>query len=516
MTFKLAVIGDSLAQGFHSGTVGNAGWSFPAILARALGLGVGSGPRADFRVPQIPGVGLPFNIVRPLRAVALATGDTVAALEWPCALRAASAHLETVERYYQRDLGTRPLAFSGVYHNLGMYGLTIGESHTLTSDACDAHVEWSEGRTSDGFFSLPAGHRLRTARMVLNPARQPGRGSATVLDNLEFLVRGERSLGIEPEPLDALIVWLGSNDCLQTVVQLELRDMPPGAGPRDPLGRSYNLTSEEQFAHDFHIVAEGIERILRGSRTRVYVGNVPDITIPPIAKGLGRRLPDRLYERYGRFFLEEHSPHWLYKTLDHDEAATIQKRIESYNRCIKKECERDRFAYVDTAKLLETLAMRRNAAPERTHDLRRRGRGLLRRERERNRDQWRGVDELARERMRAYADSMSLPDHPLLHLDPVPSVLMLETDASDRRISGGLSSLDGVHPSTVGYGIAAEGFLRRLQVDFPSLGHARIPWQDVIDHDVLQQPLGVWDDVRGLMSTFKLPTDLALRGLDFR
>ena len=162
---------------------------------------------------------------------------------------------------------------------------------------------------------------------------------------------------------------------------------------------------------------------------------------------------------------------------------------------------------VDTAKVLQTLAVRRNADLDANEDFGR-ARG--------NSELLHRVGELAKARFEEYCALIKVKDHPLSRLHPVPSVLMLETDAQGRRLSGGLTSIDGVHPSTIGYGIAAEGFLKRLQVDFPSMGHATIPWPEVIAADrILSQPPCLWDDVRRLLSTFKFSSDSVFRSLPF-
>ena len=40
MSIKLVAIGDSLTQGFQSGPILNTEWSYPAMIARSLGLSV--------------------------------------------------------------------------------------------------------------------------------------------------------------------------------------------------------------------------------------------------------------------------------------------------------------------------------------------------------------------------------------------------------------------------------------------------------------------------------------------
>lgn len=51
----------------------------------------------------------------------------------------------------------------------------------------------------------------------------------------------------------------------------------------------------------------------------------------------------------------------------------------------------------------------------------------------------------------------------LAALKPVPNALFLQADASGRT-GGGLFSLDGVHPSTIGYGIMAQEVIKIMQI----------------------------------------------------
>ena len=73
---KLGAIGDSLTQGVMSGAISKTELSYPALIARAMGLRVWK-PETDdepedpndFGVPHFPGKGLPLNIEELLRAI---------------------------------------------------------------------------------------------------------------------------------------------------------------------------------------------------------------------------------------------------------------------------------------------------------------------------------------------------------------------------------------------------------------------------------------------------------------
>ncbi len=100
------------------------------------------------------------------------------------------------------------------------------------------------------------------------------------------------------------------------------------------------------------------------------------------------------------------------------------------------------------------------------------------------------------EPLRAYYRSLGINDHPLTRLDPVPSTLLLETNDRN-RINGGLFSLDCVHPSTIGYGIIAEAFLRKMdEVGVYGAKPSHLNWDQIIAQDTLQQsPPALWDDI---------------------
>jgi hypothetical protein len=74
---------------------------------------------------------------------------------------------------------------------------------------------------------------------------------------------------------------------------------------------------------------------------------------------------------------------------------------------------------------------------------------------------------------------------PLANLDPVPDTRFFET-ANGGRVGGGLIALDGIHPTTIGYGILAQEVIRVMeaaQVEFP--GSADIDFGKLLQADSL-------------------------------
>ena len=321
-------------------------------------------------------------------------------------------------------------------------------------------IEDAEGWIEDDFLGLPSGPMYRTAASVLNPGDRSEWRRDTQLDALE------RTL-VERGGVDVLMLWLGANDALGTVLNLELRDMadvPAADLPQDPVELlRWNLTSEARFKADFARICEQLSAMLRAHspETQVFVGNIPYVTIPPLARGVGA-FDGKYFERYQRFFVKSDGPASLLEALTRQEVIAIEQRIDTFNDAIKSNvAERERFHLVDVCGVLNRLAVRRN-------------------------------------RLEAKPDQPLrdfLPhDHPLLQLDPVPSVLMYELDGQGRRVQGGLFSLDGIHPSTIGYGLIAELFLTEMQkVGVPGASPARLPWPAVIANDsLLQAPPVLW------------------------
>lgn len=452
---KLACIGDSLSMGFQSGAIHavRVEWSFPALIARSLGLDV----PLDFRVARIPGPGLPLDIEGLLRDVQrqIGVGSTPSLAEWIIRFPlAAQAYIDRVEDYYERGAGTLPAKFRGLFHNLAVWGFTVRESLDLTPARCREAIERDEGFIDDDFLGVPSGAMYRTALRVL----RGGTTGYTQVQALESLAHTEKP--------DVILVWLGANDCLGTVATLQVRDMEESASPvsDNPLKRiEWNLTSAEVFAQDYAALAERVATA--APQAKVFVATIPEVTIPPITNGIGARHGD-YYEYYARFFVNEQNFHQGLDHLTGAQAALIDRRIASFNQTIRAAAQRHGFHVVDTCGLMRSLAVKRNglsANPEQAL-------------------------------IRHYA---AQPNHPLLKLPHIPSALGHDCDAQGRPTQGGLFSLDGVHPSTVGYGIIAEAFLRVMQhADVPGADPGRLDWQQIIGHDALINACPpLWNDV---------------------
>jgi lysophospholipase L1-like esterase len=456
----ITAIGDSLTQGFQHGAIRRPDWSFPAMIARSLGHRIPD----THRVPDFGKIGFPIDLEQLIVDLEEDLGDSLGKLEWLLKLpNSVRKRLDYIEDYYERGPGSRPLPFDGHYHNLAAWGFTVNEALTLTSAMCAKCIAKGEGWVADDLFDVPAMPMHRAAMRVLNPGASPGRDDATMLDNLRGLA--------QTEPIDMLLVWLGANDCLGTVLTLEIADMPDDYVSDDPFERqAFNLTSAQQFRRDYTRLADQIADILscNPGRKQVYVATVPYVTIPPLTRGIGN-LDEKYFDSYRWFFRDDNDG----KSLSRTQAQLIDSRIDQFNASIREIAATHGWTLVDTATMLEELAVGRHGASAQPGS-----------------------------RLRRYMESRGYQDHPLLALDPIPCV-SLYTVANGpngyRRTGGGLFSLDHVHPSTIGYALAGERFLEAMKANNPDdaiIQNARIDWEGVIRQDVLINGAPrLWDDL---------------------
>jgi hypothetical protein len=459
---KLVAIGDSITQGFQSGAIKKTDLSYPVMIARSLGLSIPT----DFPLPSFPESGLPLNLEELLIFMQDSLGREIDTGEWffrfPFLL---SRFMDQVEDLYERGTGKydQPSAFRGTYHNLAVWGFRVFDSFTVDSEYCQQQIKKSEGRIEDDFLGLPSAPMYRTAYKVLNPANKKKRANWTQMRNLEEIN--------DKEGVENLIIWFGANDCLGTVVNLKLKQMPEDFSGDDPEERrQFNLTHPKIFAQDFERLIKEVKKAI-SENTRVFVGNVPYVTIPPITKGIGELAANSKYfDKYGRFFADEDNFNPFFNSyLKGEEVKHIDETIDTFNEIIKQQVSEagQNWHLVDLSSILNSLAVKRNHllnSPE--------------------------------EPLKQYYASLGINDHPLLRLDPIPSVLKLDS-RDHKRIGGGLFSLDFVHPTTISYGIVAEAFLREMKkVGVPNADPLHLNWNEIILQDsLIQAPPVLWDDI---------------------
>jgi hypothetical protein len=261
---KLVAIGDSLTQGFQSLAITHTDLSFPAMIAERMGLDLDT-----FRLPDFRGAGgLPCSIEWLARRLEDVYGPDISTFEWIRALHRIPALLDEVEDHWERGKGSRP-SKNVDYHNLAVWGFEVGDA--LDISAALAREKYVH--TKDGFLATPSSPRERTAYRVLNPEHKTDRNDDTQVGIAKRIREQEGRI-------DHLIVWLGANNCLRTVIDLELVETSSSSpGPFS----SFTLWSKSAFESDYSRLANAIAGV--GAR-HVYVATVPHVTIPPITRGI--------------------------------------------------------------------------------------------------------------------------------------------------------------------------------------------------------------------------------------
>ena len=419
---KLVAIGDSLTQGFQSLAIYRTQFSYPAMIAECLG-----SPVPEFKTPDFMGSGgLPFNIEWLARKLQEKYGRDISFFEWPAAVDSIRSLLDDVEDYWERGPGDKPVKDIR-YHNLAVWGFEVADAYNITPKICRERI----GQPKDEWFRPPSEPRLRTASRVLNPGRRPERNQDTQIEIAQQIAQS--SGGIEN-----LIVWLGANNCLGTVVQLDITetgDDPPGPNSH------YSLWKPSAFRQEYEKLSEKIQQI---GAQNVYVGTVPHVTVPPITRGVmgnkGQLPEDRTYfDFYTRFFIQDKNfnphrdPH-----LTGLEAQKIDEYIDRYNDIIRAEAQRHGWYLVDTCAVLDDLAVRRNHGK---------------------------------------------PKYPLPEALKDLNIRFFEIENNGKLKNGGLIALDGVHPTSCGYAIVAHEFIQVMKAQNPGI--------EEIDFDEIRR----WDSL---------------------
>lgn len=425
---RLVALGDSLTQGFMSGAICTTDLSYPAMIAQALGLS-----SAQFRFPVfIAHGGLPVNIELLLRRLEHQYGADLEALEFLGAPFQLRSWMDEIEDYWERGTGTQPANVAGTFHNLASWGMTVDDALYLTAGYCAQRCQ--EPATDNLFNQVPENAFFRTALTVLNPGQRPELMDRTAIGCARDLAADG---GIEN-----LIVNLGANNALGTVTNLQVHPTDDRI-LADPIGarNQFNLWRPEHFAAMYRKLADELDGV---GAERVFLATVPHVTIAPLARGVGTKREDRLADdpRYFKYYTYFWITDQAFEPDNHpcltgEEAKQIDATIDTYNATIRQVVEERRargrqWFVVDIGGALERIAYRR----------------------------YREIG------MEPPGGPYEYPPGWLAALEaehlPILTTQYLGV-ANDRINRGGLFSLDGVHPTTMGYTLVAHEFITAMR-----------------------------------------------------
>ena len=442
---KLFTIGDSISQGFMSLAAARTELSYSTLIARSLGLAPGTDA---YPIPLWGAGGLPLNIESLLRSLQRKYGSDIRGpIEWPLAVASVNEYLDEIEDYYERGPGNIALPQAGArqfYPNVSVAGFTVADAWLVTPQMCLERIAGDPDQ-NDGVFALPNRRFERTAHAVLNPSRNP---EFNDFSQLEWL----RHHHVKGDGVENLILWLGSNNALGTIVRMAVRNTSDSG--KHPLKMTFdernefNLWSPDHFKDEYGEMMERVHAILSSGKTdcKVFIGTVPAVTIAPLARGVGNSqakpdpfgvLPTALYfDRYTYFLFDLDYARRSGNSLTLEQAYTIDSTIAQYNAMIKnavktysqkpKTGRQVEYFIVDIADQLLRLAFKRNNGNP---------------------------------PYKLPSELVSLNEK----LGRTVNTVYYTVDRKARMSAGGIFSLDGVHPTAIGHGLMAQEFLTVMQ-----------------------------------------------------
>jgi hypothetical protein len=440
---KLVAVGDSLTQGFASGAISRTDRSYPKMIADCMGLSAN-----QFLLPDFTGAGgLPLNIEGIARKLEKDYGNNISNFQWIGAVLDIHSYLDTVEDYWERGPGNMPLDVDALFNNIAVFGYEVADC-ILTAAQCKSKFK---DTIDNVFLPIVAASRERTAYRVLNPHYDTG------LDVTRSQMEVCREIVARDGTIENLIVALGANNCLPTVVDLNVHITGPTApGPFS----NYTLWSTTAFQQDYAILVKQIESLDVG---QVFIGNVPHVTIPPLSHGImenGGELPpnEKYFDYYIYFWLKDNKFDPLFhKHLTKAQAEQIDAQIDQYNTIIADAvASHPNWHLVDICSVLDQLAVRRNHGKP----------------------------------------TYALPD-PIADL----GVLYFQIGANNKVQPGtGLFSLDGVHPTNCGYAIMAQEFINVMRPFVPGIKDVDFAAIRAADSLITNPPV-VLTDLVGMLRT---------------
>jgi hypothetical protein len=430
---RLVTMGDSLSQGFQSGAIFNTALSYPMLIAREMGWD------KHLRYPTYkgPGDGLPINLERLARRLDEQYGHKIDWWDFAPGLMFLRNYMDEVEDYWERGEGSRPPNQREINHNLGIYGWDLRNTLSCTADTCQAVL--NRNKPKDDFLGqVVEYHNERSALRVLNSARDSQGKALTPVQAAAALGAEGTQETNEGDGIETLIVLIGSNNALGSILTFNVVWSGPGYD---------DMTTNDRYTvwRPIHFKAELDQLVAQVKKIRarhVIWGTVPHVTIAPFARGLDIKVkPGSRYFPYYTlpWISEKEFDRNKHPSITEQEARAIDSAIDQYNDYITDAVRQGRnegrdWYLFETAGLLDRFASRRyikdpSARPSWW-------------------DKVGGQYQLAPE---------------LQALSPVPDSRFFTSDATGRK-TGGLFSLDGIHPSTIGYGIMAQEFIKIMQL----------------------------------------------------
>jgi hypothetical protein len=444
---KLVVLGDSISQGFQNGGIYRTDLNFPTFLSQCFE------PEAEFSQPVFTAQGgIPLNLEVLSRGLSDQYGNT---LEWTEYIPAASHLYKTLKRiknYWEGKYKNLKIEDqTKPFHNQSVWGFATNDAWLVT-DAKSQHLIENHPDSYSIFDVLPDHAMYTTSSIVLNPAQQEQYLDSTLYDNVVDL---QEDGGIEN-----LIISMGHNNIIGAVTDLRFKYSEPSDLQSLPSERDYTVYRPEHFEQEYRTLAQKVDKI---GAERVFVPTIPYVTIPPVSRGVNEdqsQPTEGYFDYYTRFWVWDSDFHPdKHAHLTKEEAIKLDKTVDEYNKIIRNVAAQYGWGVVPVNTYVSGIARRRQTG------------------------------KLHIPYPEAFADAI-LRNPATKHLlenpkDPVLSTEYLRVHQDTGKVyKGGIFSLDGIHPTTIGYGLMAHLYYQTMEehgVQFQK----SLDWDHIIDSDTL-------------------------------
>lgn len=435
-----------MAQGFKNGGIYRTDLSFPAILARSLGNGI------EYEAPSFTAqAGIPINMEVLIRGLEQELGSEITLWNSVQAGRYVYNTLKRIKTYWDGNKKNLDVEQHYPYHNQAVWGFSISDCWLIHEIFARDHIANNRARYSV-FNVLPDNAMYTTARMVLNPSFSSRYEMNTIVDNTIEL---QEDGGIEN-----LIICIGHNNIVGAVTKLNIIFSEESDLNVPYPERTCTVFRPEHFEQELRTLYSSLSNL---NVKRVFVPTIPYVTIPPAIRGVnlnGSKPESGYFDYYARFwiwdddFTPEKHPH-----LTKADAILLDQTVDQYNRIICDLAEEFGFIPVPVSHYVRAAARRRH-----------------------NNDKIAPFPEDFIRALKQNPKTSFMVDetgYPRISTDYLR--LDRETGRIDR---GGIFSLDGLHPTTIGYGLIANIYRTSMEKHGVIFEHP-IDWDFVIENETL-------------------------------
>ena len=444
---KLVVVGDSISQGFQNGGIYRTDLSFPAFLNRCWE------PQPRFDQPVFTAqAGIPLNLEVLTRGLADEFGDSIEWNEYLPAITHLYSTLKRIKNYWENRLKSLNKKRNIPYQNQSIWGFAMNDAWMITENKSRDFIE-KHPETYSIFDMLPDHAMYLTACMVLNPSSDEKFENFSQIDNAEYL---QEHGGIEN-----LIVTMGHNNIIGAVSDLKFILSEDDDLNRFPSERAYTVYRPEHFEQEYRKLAEKISKI---GADRVITQTIPYATIPPVSRGVNadksRAGHTGYFDYYTRFWIwdEDFDPD-IHPHLTKDEAILLDQHVDEYNNIIRKISDEYGWITVPLNRYVSGIATRRLGGEIRLpypEDFRQ-----------------------AMQRNPMTAHLVEDRKRPKLSTD----YIRIDEDTG-KVYKGGIFGLDGIHPTTIGYGLIAHIYKETMEEAGITFDKP-LNWDHIISSDTL-------------------------------